>query len=282
MVTSSRSHSLVSRRRKVLGPLLVLGTAVTLVAACGASESSDSADSSSTTARTSAAQSSGEVPAELPPAADVITESARTTETLRSVHVSLETTGIPNLPVESVDGDVTNLPEGSGSAAGVATVRTEQNADFTTFKFKVTNKTLYTTTDDVTYVEVGPAETIYDPGILLDKDRGLANVVKNVQDPKADARETVEGVDTVKITGTIDAGILDPVIPRIGEGGGTLPITLWIADVAPPAEGDATTVPSEAPSEGVGPNLVKFVVEKGDGTATVVLSKWAEPVSIPE
>lgn len=198
------------------------------------------------------------------------------------MHVSLETTGIPNLPMESVDGDVTNLPEGSGSAAGVATVRTEQNADFTTFKFKVVDKTLYTTTDGTTYVEIGPAETIYDPGILLDKDRGLANVIKNVADPTAEDRETVDGVDTVRISGTIDAAILDPIIPRIGEGGGSLPVTLWIADVPPPAQDSTSTLPSADPSTGVGPNLVKLVVDKGDGSATVVLSKWAEPVTIPE
>lgn len=265
----------------MLGPLVALGAVVALVAACGSSESSDKADSSGTT-KTSAAQASGDVPAELPDAALIIDESAKTTETLRSVHVALETEGIPNLPMQSVDGDVTNLPEGQGSAAGVATVRTEQNAEFTTFKFKVANKTLYTTTDGTTYVEIGPAETIYDPGILLDKEKGLANVISNVKDPKADSRETVDGVDTVKITGEIDATVLDPVIPRIGEGGGMLPITLWIADVPPPSEGGETTVPSEAPSTGIGPNLVKFIVDKGDGTATVVLSKWAEPVSIPQ
>jgi hypothetical protein len=40
-------------------------------------------------------------------------------------------------------------------------------------------------------------------------------------------------VATVKISGTIDAAVIDPVVPTLGQGGGTLPITLWIADVAP-------------------------------------------------
>ena len=48
-------------------------------------------------------------------------------------------------------------------------------------------------------------------------------------------REKVEGVNTVKVTGTIDTAVIDPIVPRLGEKAGVLPITLWIYDVAPPA-----------------------------------------------
>ena len=100
-----------------------------------------------------------------------------------------------------------------------------------------------------------------------------------MQNLKDDGREGIDGVETVKVSGTIEAAIIDPVIPTLGQGGGTLPITLWIADVAPSAT--PTSVPSDAPSPGTGPNLVRMVVEKGDGNVDVTLSAWAKPVEIP-
>ena len=40
----------------------------------------------------------------------------------------------------------------------------------------------------------GPAADIYDVAAILNPDVGLANVLANFSDPKADGRETVEGV----------------------------------------------------------------------------------------
>ena len=36
---------------------------------------------------------------------------------------------------------------------------------------------------------------------ILNPDTGLANVLANFTDPKADGRETINGVDTVRVTG---------------------------------------------------------------------------------
>ena len=41
----------------------------------------------------------------------------------------------------------------------------------------------------------------------------------------AEGKETIDGVATVKISGTVDAAIVDPIVPSMGEGGGQLPIT---------------------------------------------------------
>ena len=264
------------RLRRALGPLIAVTTVAALVCSCGSSETAGSGNASTTTE----AAASG-VPAALPPADQVLQESARTTETLRSLHVVLDVKDLPALPMQNVEGDVTNLPEGSGAAFGVATVRTEQAKDFTTFKFKVVGGKMYTTDDDVTWTEIGDAEKIYDPAILLDKDKGLANILKNVKNAKAEKRETINGISTVMVTGMIDASVVDPVIPQIGNGGGQLKITLWIADVAPPSSSSTATPGTADPSTGQGPVLVKFVVYKDQGTATCVMSKWAEPVTIP-
>ncbi len=216
----------------------------------------------------------------MPDAANILQASAKTTQTLHSVHVALTTTNLPDLPMETVNADVTNQPQGSARAVGDAKVRTQPGSPFIETSFVVTDKTLYTKNADGKYTSMGPAQKIYDPGIVLSKDKGLAHLIEQVQDPKVDGRETINGVATFKVSGTIDSAVVDPIVPRLGQGGGTLPIILWIADV-PPAATPTTTLPSDAPSPGNGPNLVQFVVNKDQGNVQVTLSNWAKPVDIP-
>ncbi|MEV0295887.1 LppX_LprAFG lipoprotein [Nocardia sp. NPDC050710] len=263
----------ISRRPRLgrLSPAR-LGTAAvaaSLLAAVVAGCGSD--DSTSSTAATATGP--------LPDAAQIVQESAKTTQTLQAVHLKLSVDSIPNLPVDSVSADVTNQPQGAGAAQGEAKVRTKPDAPFIKAKFVVVDKSMWAQLEDGKYANLGPSEKIYDPGVILDKDKGLANVIAKVQNPKVEGRETVEGVAVVKVTGTIDASVIDPIVPKSGDGGGSFPITLYIADVAPPS-GSASVLPSGAPSTGSGPNLVKTVVKKGDGTITVTLSDWAKPVTV--
>ncbi|CRY82485.1 MULTISPECIES: LppX_LprAFG lipoprotein [Nocardia] len=262
-------HRIRPRRPRLAGaaPALLAATLITALVA-GCSSSDDGAD-------TASAPATGP----LPDAAQIVQESARTTQTLQSVHLDLDVNNIPNLPVETVSADVTNQPQGAGQAMGEAKVRTAPDAPFVDTKFIVVDKTLYTAVNSTNYAPVGPAEKVYDPGVILDKDKGLANVIAQVQNPKAEGRETIEGTNVVKVTGTIDASVIDPIVPRVGENAGTLPITLWIADVPPPST-SASVLPSQAASPGDGPNLVRALVTKDQGTVEVTLSKWAEPVNV--
>ncbi|WP_435795180.1 LppX_LprAFG lipoprotein [Nocardia aurea] len=215
----------------------------------------------------------------LPEATQIVQESAKTTQTLQAVHLNLAVTNIPNLPVETVSADVTNQPQGAGAAQGEAKVRTKPDAPFIKAKFVVVDKSMWAQLEDGKYADLGPSEKIYDPGVILDKDKGLANVIAKVQNPKVEGRETIEGTAVVKVSGTIDASVIDPIVPKSGDGGGSLPITLYIADVAPPS-GSESVQPSAAPSTGAGPNLVRAVIKKGDGSIKVTLSNWAKPVTV--
>ena len=180
--------------------------------------------------------------------------------------------------MESVDADVTNQQKGNGQAVGTAHVRMQPSAAAVTKQFLVTNKTMYTKNDAGAYISVGPAEKIYDPGIILDKDKGLGNVIAKVTNAQIAGNETVNGVATVKVTGSIDAAVIDPVVPRLGKDGGAFPITLYITDVTAAASTTATPgSPAPAPS----PNLVKMVVDKDQGHVTITLSAWGQPVNIP-
>ena len=264
-------------RRLRLGPVMTAAAVFAVfVAGCSTEDKSSSSSSDSTSKAGTTSASS----ADTPDAASIIAESSKTTQTLQAVHLILAVNNVPNLPVEAVNADVTNQPIGAGAAEGTAKVRTQPDAPFVEAKFVVVDKTIYAQTDPTgKYTNLGPAEKIYDPGVILDKDKGLANLIGKVQNPKVEGKETVDGVATVKVTGTVDAAVVDPIVPKSGDGGGQLPITLYIADVAPPTT-SGTQLPSDSASPGTGPNLVKTVIKKGDGTITISLSKWAVPVTV--
>ena len=214
-----------------------------------------------------------------PQAAQLLQDSSKAVTALHSVHVNLTTSNIDTLPVDSVDADVTNQPQDKGGqAVGNATVRLAPKSQPVAKQFLVTNKTMYTKNDAGAYTSVGPAEKIYDPGIILDKDKGLGNVIGKVQNPQMAGNEPVNGVATVKVTGTIDASVIDPVVPQLGKDGGTLPVTLYILDTSAAA---STTPAPGSPAPAASPYLVKLVVDKGQGHVAITLSAWGQPVTIP-
>jgi LppX_LprAFG lipoprotein len=276
------SHRRLSRPTSTFASLLILVAAAVLalvMTGCGSKSSTGTSSTTSATVASGTAATTATSAAATTDAAKLVAESAKTTQTLRSVHIDLTATNLPKFPVSSVNGDVTSQQPGNGQAVGAAKFRATPDAPFVDTQFLVTDKTFYTKGADGKYSSKGPSEKIYDPAVILDKDKGLANVIKNVQNPKVDGKETINGVATVKVSGTIDANVVDPVIPTLGQGGGTLPITLWIADVPPAAT--PTSIPSEQPSPGTGPNLVRMVVNKDQGSVDVTLSNWAKPVTIP-
>lgn len=243
------------RRPSSLGAVAILIAATlfaTVVAGCGKKPTTASSPSPGSPS---------------PEAQQILQDSSKATKGLHSVHVVVTVNNLSTLPFESVDADVTNQPQGNGQAVGNAKVRMKPNTPVVATEFLVTNKTMYTKRGG-DYVSVGPAEKIYDPGIILDKDRGLGAVVGRVQNPTIQGRDAIDGLATVKVSGTIDAAVIDPIVPQLGKGGGRLPITLWIVD---------TNASTPAPAA----NLVRMVIDKDQGNVDITLSNWGAPVTIP-
>lgn len=288
----SRTTGLPSRPSTARAGALVAAASLLAVFVAGCSNptsteetTSESAGASSTPAASASTSAAASAPASeqpLPEGPQIIAESARTTETLRSVHLVLKSTNLPNLPVESVDADVTNLPEGAASAVGTANFRPSRDEEYVQTEFLAVDRVMYVKAPDGSYTDMGASERIYDPGVILDKDMGLAHVISEVQDPVVIGREDLGGVATIKVEGFIAPDVIDPVVPRLGaDTTEPLPVTLWIADVPPPAAGEEPTIADDAQSTGAGPNLVQINIVRDDGNVNVVLSKWAEPVTIP-
>ncbi|WP_289624952.1 MULTISPECIES: LppX_LprAFG lipoprotein [Mycobacterium] len=187
--------------------------------------------------------------------------------------MNLQTADINTLPMESVNADVTNQPqELGGQAVGDAMIRLQPQAPAVPKQFVVTKKTMYTKDDTGKYTSAGPADKIYDPGVVLDKDRGIGSVIAKVQSPQIAGNENIDGVATIKVTGTIDPAVVDPLVPQIGKDAkGPLPITLYIVDAKAPG------APGNPPSA----YLVRMVLDKDKGHVTITLSNWGAPVTIP-
>jgi hypothetical protein len=270
------SHRRISRRLSTpaVAILFAAALAATVITGCGSKSSTGTSQTSGAAGSSAAPASSGASgtsAAASPETQQLLQDASKATTALHSLHVNLQTTNITTLPMEMVNADVTNQPEGNGQAVGDAMIRLQPKSPAVPKQFLVTNKTMYTKNEAGAYTSMGPAEKIYDPGVVLDKNKGIGFVIGKVTGPQTAGNETIDGVATVKVTGMIDAKIIDPLVPQIGKNGGTLPITLYIADAKAPG------APGSPPS----PVLVRMVLDKDQGHVTITLSNWGAPVTIP-
>jgi lipoprotein LprG len=223
--------------RKLLAVLATASVAATLVAAC----SSSSKQASS-----------------LPDAATLVKESSETTKDLNSVHLVLSVTGkIEKMPIKTLEGDLTTQP--STAAKGNAKI-TFGSSDIDV-KFVVFDGDLYGALSGDTFDDYGPAEKIYDVSAILNPDRGVANILANFTDPKIEGRETLNGQDTVRVSGKAPADAVNKLAPQLGATE-PMPCTVWIQE-----NGDH--------------QLVQAKLDKSSGNSIqMTLSNWNAPVTV--
>lgn len=225
---------------RLLAVFAALFAAIALVAGCSSSSDSSSKD--------------------LPDAAPLLQQSSETTKAETSVHLLITVTGeVKELPIETLEGDLTNSP--AVAAQGKANlIFLGQKLD--DIGFVVADGNLFATlTSGGAYQDFGPAADIYDVSAILNPQTGLANVVANFSDPKADGRETINGVETVRITGTISAEAVNGIAPQL-EAKGPVPGTAWIA-------------------EGGNHELIQAKMEPTPGNSiTMTMSDWGKSVTV--
>jgi lipoprotein LprG len=223
---------------RLLAIFAVLFTAIALVAGC----SSKSQDSSKA----------------LPDAATLLKQSSETTKSESSVHMKLAVQGeIKELPIESLEGDLTTKPAvgAQGTANIVFLGQRLEGVDFA-----VVDGTLFAALTKGSFQDLGPAADIYDVSAILNPDTGLANVLANFTDPKADGRETLNGVDTVRVTGMVSADAVNKIVPIAATA--PVPGTAWIR-------------------EDDNHELIQAKLEPTPGTGiTMSCSDWGKPVTV--
>jgi lipoprotein LprG len=197
---------------------------------------------------------------ELPDAATLLKESSETTKSQSSVHLKLTVQGeIKELPIESLEGDLTNAP--AVAAQGKANIlflgQKLEGVDFV-----VADGNLFgAITAGGNFQDFGPAADIYDVSAILNPDTGLANVLASFSDPKTDGRETINGVDAVRVTGNVSAEAVNKIAPQIGATG-PVPGTAWMRE-----DGNH--------------ELVQAKLEPTPGNSiTMTTSDWGKPVTV--
>lgn len=195
----------------------------------------------------------------LPDAATLVKESSQTTRDQHSAHLQLTVKGeIKDLPLESLNGDLTNTPQvaAQGSANLLFLGERVDDVDFVVY-----DGILYAAITKGSFQDFGPAADIYDVSAILNPDVGLANVLANFSDPKAEGRETINGVEAVRITGNVSADAVNKIAPQIGATG-PLPGTAWISE-----DGDHQLVQARLdPSP--------------DDSITMAMTEWGKPVTV--
>jgi lipoprotein LprG len=203
--------------------------------------------------------SSKENDAPLPDAATLLSDSQKTTAAQQSVHLLLTVDGeIKELPIASLTGDLTQTPAVAASGK-VDIIFLGQKLEGV--EFVIADGTLWGAITPGSWQDFGPAVDIYDVSAILNPDTGLANILADFSDPKADARENLNGVDTVRVTGTVSADAVNKIAPQIGATG-PVPATAWI-------------------EEGGDHKLIQAKLEPTPGNSVqMTLSDWGKPVTV--
>jgi lipoprotein LprG len=224
-----------------LGPFLAVLAALSIAAALvgGCSSSKHSA-------------------APLPDAATLLSKSNLTTRNVKSVHLVLSVTGkIKGLPVKTLTGDLTTSPDTAAKGEANLTVL----GSSVDAQFVVNDGTLFAALTPGHWESFGPASAIYDPSEILNPNTGLANVLTNINNPKSESRETINGQSTVKITGTASADAVNGLASQL-KATQPLPATVWIQET-----GDH--------------QLVQANLDQSPGNSIqMTLSNWNAPVQV--
>jgi lipoprotein LprG len=225
-------------RRPILAVLAALAIAAALVGGCSSSSK----------------KSSGP----LPDAATLLKQSSQITKSVKSVHLMVSVSGkIKGLAVKTLTGDLTMSP--ATAAKGDAKI-TVSGSDVDA-PFVVDNGTLFAALTAGKWDDFGPAANIYDPSLILNPNTGLANLLATVTNPKSDSRETINGQDTIKITGTAPVDVVNALVPQLNATQ-PLPATVWVQE-----NGDHQLVQAQ-------------LVQSAGNSIQMTVSNWNAPVQV--
>jgi lipoprotein LprA len=194
-------------------------------------------------------------------AATILKSAADAMRKVTGMHVSLAVQGnVPNLRVTKLDGDISNSPQ--TVATGTATLLlgdTPQDA-----KFVFVDGHLYSDLGQPgSYTDFGNGISIYNVSVLLDPNKGLANVLSKLQGASVAGTEQVNGVATTKITGNSSAEDIATLagFKLTTQDVTTAPTTAWIA-----TDGSF--------------HLVQFQIKPtADTSVTLTMSEWNKQVT---
>ena len=175
-----------------------------------------------TTASCSSSNSAGN--ANLPDAGGLLRDSAAATRDITSAHFTLKVNGtIPSLSVHSAEGDLTK----EGKAKGKVSM--DLLGNLFEGEFVLVGGSIYIkgATGGFQKLNASLISAVYDPGAILNPDRGIAKVLSSVQNPKTEAKESVEGASAYKVTGRVSKDVAASIVPGVSSD---VDITFWLRE----------------------------------------------------
>ena len=230
-------HGMQTRRR-LFTVLAALSIATALIAGC----------------------SSGSKPsgAPLPDATTLVKQSADVTKNLKSAHLVLSVIGkVPGLPIKTLTGDLTNSP----ATAASGNVQLTLGGSDVDANFVVVDGELYATLTPNKWSDFGKAADIYDVSAILNPDTGVANLLANFADAKAEGRDSINGENTIRISGNVPADAVNKIASQLNATKAT-PTTVWIEETG-------------------NHQLAQVKMDKSSGNSVqMTLSNWNQPVQV--
>lgn len=213
------------------------------------------------------------------PSLPILASAAEATDALTGAHFRIEVDGtLQALNIASIEGDITNTP--ADAAEGTATVKLGPEQESET-PFVYVDDTFYANINDDGYLDYGDGSSIYDVSVLLNSDQGLASVLRAIEDATEEGSETIDGVETTKVSGIVPAEAVarlsgsvrpgpDGELPEIPESDTDITAEVWITGDNQVAQ--LVVKPENPPAEqGEEPEEV---------TMTIKLSEWDKTVEV--
>lgn len=150
---------------------------------------------------------------ELPDGAQLLSRSAESMRGVDSVAFALDAEGEARnlLPIQSAQGQLTR----EGDATGTATL--EQGGQLSELRFVLIGDTLYLQgpTGGFQQLPARFADTVYDPSVILDPERGVPALLRSGKKPVTEAREAVGGTEAYRVAATFPGSALSGVLPGV-------------------------------------------------------------------
>lgn len=182
----------------------------------------------------------------LPDGATLLRTAAKSTSGVKTAHFTLAVNGkVPGLDVQSAEGDLTR--ENGGGAQGSVKMTLFGNLFDGDFVIVGDKAYIKGPTGGFQSLPASLVAGLYDPGAILDPDRGVAKVLASATDPKTEATEDVDGTATYRVKAKAGKDVVGALVPGIDSD---VDVTFWLrqdgdhqpvkASVAVPADGNPT------------------------------------------
>ncbi|MDG4830246.1 LppX_LprAFG lipoprotein [Solwaraspora sp. WMMD1047] len=194
---------------------------------------------------------------QLPAAAELLAAAGTELAAVKTARFSIDTEGaVDLLGIRGASGVITSTGDAEGEA------RLDQGGNVVELSFVIKGQTLHVKglTGGWQQVPLSLAASVYDPSAMLTPDRGVAHLVRTASGT-TEARETVDGAPSYRISGTLNGAALAALVPGVTDD---VTGTLWIGVDRPVLHRASFPAPGQS------------------GTVTVTFSDFDAPVTIRE